>query len=101
MIEGCRWDGDDLVLALKVQPRASRDQLVVDGDRLRARITAPPVDGAANVHLIRFLADAFGVSASRVRVLHGNASRTKVVRIGAPQTLPECLSSALGAHPDN
>jgi uncharacterized protein (TIGR00251 family) len=101
MIEGCRWEGRDLVLALKVQPRASRDQLVVDSNRLRARITAPPVDGAANTHLIRFLADEFGVNAGRVRLMHGSSSRTKVVRIDAPHTVPESLVSALGAAPSS
>jgi hypothetical protein len=41
-----RWDGDDLILSLKIQPKASRDELAEPlGDALKVRITAPPVDG--------------------------------------------------------
>ena len=93
MIAGCRWDGADLVLALRVQPRASRDELLIDGERLRVRITAPPVDGAANAHLVRFLADACGVPVARVALLRGQSGRDKIVRIAAPRLVPPALAS--------
>jgi uncharacterized protein len=95
MTDWHRWDGDDLVLTLRVQPRASRDELRLEGARLRARITAPPVDGAANAHLLRFLADAFGVAPSRVALVRGTTSREKVLRISAPKALPVALAAAL------
>ena len=44
-----RWEGPDLVLQIRVQPRAARDAFVPEDERLRVRITAPPVDGAAKV----------------------------------------------------
>jgi uncharacterized protein (TIGR00251 family) len=48
-----RWDGADLVLDCHLQPRSSADELVGDhGDALKIRITAPPVDGKANAHLV-------------------------------------------------
>jgi uncharacterized protein (TIGR00251 family) len=97
MTAGCRWQGDDLLLAVRVQPRASRDELLIDGDRLRARITAPPVEGAANAHLLRFLADEFGVNASRVRLVRGGTAREKVVRIASPGRLPAALAASLTA----
>jgi len=87
-----RWDGADLVLILRVQPRASRDELLADAARLRARITAPPVDGAANSHLLRFLADRFGVAPSRTELVRGATGREKTVRIRAPQNVPAELS---------
>ena len=93
MTAGCRWDGADLVLALRVQPRASRDELLIDGERVRARITAPPVDGAANAHLLRFLADEFGVSPARVQLVRGLSGREKVVRVHAPARLPAALDA--------
>ena len=87
-----RWDADDLILTLRVQPRASRDTLQPDAARLRVRITAPPVDGAANAYLQRYLADCFGVAASRVALVRGESSREKVVRIASPRSLPPSLS---------
>jgi uncharacterized protein (TIGR00251 family) len=84
-----RWEGDRLLLDLQVQPRASRDQFVGPlADAYKVRITAPPVDGKANDHLIRFLAKAFGVPRSRVTLVAGESSRRKAVHIEAPQALP-------------
>ena len=84
-----RWDGDDLVLQLTVRPKASRDEFAgAQGSRYRVRITAPPVDGRANAHLVRFLARAFGVSRSAITLEAGETSREKRVRIRAPACLP-------------
>ncbi|HBH36254.1 MAG TPA: YggU family protein [Gammaproteobacteria bacterium] len=85
-----QWDGGDLTLYLRIQPRASRDEFAGPyGDRqYRIRITAPPVDGKANQHLMRFLAKAFGVAKSRVELLSGGSGRDKVVRIPRPVKFP-------------
>ncbi len=88
----CRHEGGALVLALRVQPRASRDEVMPPlGDRLKVRITAPPVEGAANAHLVRFLAEEFGVPASRVEVIAGHAGREKRVRVTGPRRRPPWL----------
>jgi uncharacterized protein (TIGR00251 family) len=69
-------------IAIRVQPRASRDEIAgLHGAELRVRITAPPVDGAANDALIRFLARTLGVSRPDVTVLAGHGSRSKVVSV--------------------
>ncbi len=88
-----RWDGDDLVLDLRVQPKASRDRLVGPHgeDAFKVTLTAPPVDGKANAHLVRFLAKAFGVPRARVVLESGQAGRRKRVRIVAPGKLPLSL----------
>jgi uncharacterized protein (TIGR00251 family) len=99
MTDWHRWDGADLVLTVRVQPRASRDELCPDGERLRVRITAPPVDGAANAHLLRFLAGAFGVAPSRTEIVRGASGREKVVRIMAPKTMPDALADHLARRP--
>lgn len=93
---GCwHWEGADLVLGVRVQPRASRDRLeeVRDGC-LRVRLCAPPVDGQANARLCALLADSFGVPKSAVELLAGDAARVKRLRIRAPRRLPEVLLAA-------
>jgi len=91
-----RWDGADLHLQLHVQPRARRDELVgPHGDALKVRITTPPVEGRANAHLRRFLADCFGVPVRQVELLSGAGGRTKRIRIGAPARIPSLLATAL------
>lgn len=88
------WRGDTLVLRLRVQPRASKDEFdeVLD-DRIKLRITAPPIDGKANAHIRAFLADLFDVSRNRVHIAHGETGRNKTVHIEAPRTLPPFLNS--------
>lgn len=87
-------DGDDLVLALYIQPRASRDAVVgAHGDALKVAITAPPVDGAANEHLVAYLAKQFKVSKSQVVLEAGASGRHKRVRIKGPLATPPWLAA--------
>jgi len=90
---GYVWAGADLILWLRVQPRASRDEWVgAAAAQFRVRITAPPVDGQANAHLQAFLATLFGVAKSRVTLLAGDKGRDKRWRITAPQRLPSGIA---------
>lgn len=90
----CVRQGEDLILRVRVQPRASRDEVCgLQGEALKIRITAPPVDGKANAHLIRFLAREFGVAKSAVELLSGETGRDKRLRIHAPARLPEWCSA--------
>ena len=67
---------------VRLQPRASRDEIVgVANGALRIRLHAPPVDGAANEALVRFLANRLDVARSAVRILAGATSRTKTVEV--------------------
>jgi uncharacterized protein len=69
-------------LRLRVQPRASRDEVAgVAGDIIRVRLTAPPVEGAANQALVRFLAARLDVPRSAVTLVSGHTGRTKVVEV--------------------
>lgn len=89
MAAGYVWNDADLILRVRVQPRASRDEWVgLQEDRFRIRITAPPVDGQANAHLRAFLADLFGVAKSQVTLLDGETGRDKRWRIAAPKRWP-------------
>lgn len=84
-----RWDGDDLLLHCHLQPGARREGFAgLHGDRLKIRISAPPVEGRANERLIAWLAEQFGVPQRAVTLERGDTSRQKSVRIAQPAQLP-------------
>lgn len=65
-------------LRVFVQPRASRSQVVgLQGDELKVRLAAPPVDGAANKECCVFLAKLCKLPRSRVKLVAGETSRHK------------------------
>jgi uncharacterized protein len=69
-------------IAVRVIPRAGRDEIAGERDgRLLIRLTAPPVEGAANAALCRLVARCAGVPARRVSIVRGQTSRDKVVRV--------------------
>lgn len=72
------WQRGALVIQVGVQTRASRDEICgVQGELLKIRITAAPVDGKANAHLIAFLAKQCGIRKSAITLLSGETSRQK------------------------
>jgi uncharacterized protein (TIGR00251 family) len=75
--------------SVRVQPRASRDEVLgVRDGRLAVRVTAPPVDSAANEAVVRLLAEWLDVPRGAVRIASGETGRTKVVEIaGAGEAL--------------
>jgi uncharacterized protein (TIGR00251 family) len=69
-------------IALTVLPRASHTELVGEqDDALKVRLSAPPVDGAANSELVRFLTKLLGVRKADIQFLSGERSRRKVVLV--------------------
>ncbi|MBO1518196.1 DUF167 family protein [Oceanisphaera pacifica] len=87
---------DTLYLSLYVQTKTSRDRIVtMVGDELKVAITAPPVDGKANAHLLKWLAKQCKVAPSQVQLLSGHNSRHKRVVIHSPQNIPATLSEYL------
>jgi len=91
-----RWDGGDLILRVRVQPRAAKNELAgLHGDRLKIRLTSPPVDGKANAAVIAFVAALCGVAPSRVMLTAGSAGREKTLRVHAPSRLPAGVTPPL------
>ena len=73
---------EGVVLTVHVQPKSSRTESAgIHGDALKIRVAAPPVEGAANEELIRFLAGTFGVPVSAVQIEKGSTGRRKLVRL--------------------
>ncbi|MBZ4194707.1 MAG: DUF167 family protein [Candidatus Contendobacter sp.] len=92
---GYAWDGADLILRVRVQPRSGRDGwLGLQEGRFAVRITASPVDGQANAHLQEFLAGLCGVAKSRITLLAGATGRDKRLRVSAPKRLPPGVAPA-------
>jgi uncharacterized protein (TIGR00251 family) len=91
--ESCvRQLGDDVVLSVRVQPRASRNEVLeVRDSRLLIRTTAAPADGKANKAVIRLLADFLDVAPSRISLMRGQTQRNKLVRVSGPVELPPAI----------
>jgi uncharacterized protein (TIGR00251 family) len=71
-----------VVIPVHVQPRAARTELAgLHGDAIKIRLRAPPVNGAANEELIRFVAERLGIPRAAVEVLAGATGRRKLLRI--------------------
>src|SRR5699024_12425137 len=82
---------DGLVLRLYIQPKASRDSIVgLHGDEVKVAITAPPVDGQANSHLVKFLGKQFRVAKSQVVIEKGELGRHKQIRSEERRVGKEC-----------
>lgn len=70
------------MLKVRVQPRASRDEIVgLMAGQLKLRLKSPPVDGAANQQLVRFLAKQLKVPQQDIELIRGQTSRDKLVAI--------------------
>lgn len=73
---------DEITVEIKVQPRASRNQIVGEQEgMLKIKLTAPPVEGEANQALIDYLASVLNVPRRNVVLLKGESSRHKIVAI--------------------
>jgi uncharacterized protein (TIGR00251 family) len=88
----CTWDGDTLVLNILGTPNAKRDAIgKVKGPQLCVSVTAVPRAGRATDHMVRFLAEEFGVSVSDIQVVFGRMNVNKQLRIKAPKRLPPVI----------
>ncbi len=73
---------DGVLLAVKLQPRASKNEIgEAEGSELKIRVTAPPVDSAANQALVDLLAGMLNCPRSAVQLLRGQTSRHKTIQI--------------------
>jgi uncharacterized protein len=83
-------------ITVQVVPRGSKNSLAWEQGVLKARLTAPPVDGAANEALIALLAERLGLPKRDIHIVHGVASRRKIVEIAG--MTPEALEARMGGR---
>ena len=81
-----REEAGCLLVAVRVTPRAARDDIALEGDRRRIRLHAPPVKGAANAALLELLARRLGIPRRTITLERGATSREKVLAIAGLST---------------
>lgn len=92
----CAWDEDTLVLNILGTPSAKQDAIgKPKGHQLKVSVTAAPVAGRATDHMVKFLAEAFGVATKDIEVVFGRMNVNKQLRISAPKQLPSVISKQL------
>lgn len=73
---------DGVTFPVRVLPRSSRNEVAGEHEgALKIKLTAPPVEGAANKALIGFLSDKLGVSKSNIEIIIGRSGRSKTVKV--------------------
>ncbi len=73
---------EGIQFAASIQPRSSKNGISgLHNDRLKIRLTSPPVEGAANRLCIKFLAEFLDISPSRVSIVQGLTGRNKTIKI--------------------
>ncbi|MGC6407881.1 DUF167 family protein YggU [Bisgaard Taxon 45] len=87
---------NSLRLRIFLQPKASKDQIVgLHDNELKITITAPPIDGQANAHLLKFLSKTFKVAKSSIVLEKGELNRHKQILIPNPKVIPTEVNALL------
>jgi uncharacterized protein (TIGR00251 family) len=68
-------------IQVKVKPNSRTEEISKEGDSFIVRVKDPPREGKANLAVVKLLAEHFGVSESKVRILSGLRSRNKVIEV--------------------
>ncbi len=73
---------EDLLISINVQPRSSKTEIIgIQDHALKIKLTSPPVEGAANSLLIKFISKELGIAKSRIKLKSGEKSRQKKIII--------------------
>ena len=97
-----RVQADGVLLSVKLQPRASANEIGdALGSELRIKVTAPPVEAAANEALVKLLAQQLDCPRNRVELVRGHTSRHKTIKLYslAPEDVVKKLGEGLMPKP--
>ena len=83
MIQGADKSRKSVKISVRLQPKASREELRVwdEGGVLRVRVKEAPVDGAANAALVRLVAKRLRISRGAISIIHGATGRNKILKV--------------------
>jgi uncharacterized protein (TIGR00251 family) len=88
------WKNDELYLHIYLKPRSKKNALMgLHNNKLKILLTSPPVDNAANEHLVEFLAKYFHVAKNQITLIKGAASSNKTVCIKGATYAEQLLST--------
>ncbi|MEK6678367.1 MAG: DUF167 domain-containing protein [Nitrospirota bacterium] len=75
-------DNEGVILPVRIQPRASKDEIVGEyNGALKIKLTSPPVEGEANRRCIEFLSKRFKIAKSQLEIIKGEKSKDKLIKI--------------------
>ncbi|MDR1327961.1 MAG: DUF167 domain-containing protein [Heliobacteriaceae bacterium] len=70
---------EEVKLQVRITPNASRNEVTQDGDLLKVKLTAPPVDGKANKALLEILSKYFKIPKTSIKIIKGETSKNKLL----------------------
>ncbi len=86
-----------LIVGLRISPNAKKNEIIKDGDLIKIKITAQPIDGKANKTLIEFLSKKFKIPKTSIKIVKGETSKEKsVLFITGNEELIKLLSESFG-----
>ncbi len=87
----CVWHKPTILgLRVYIQTNASCDEVMgLYGDSIKIRLTAKPIAGEANKHLIKYLAKCFQIKKNQIKILRGKTSRSKILEINNVSNIPD------------
>ncbi len=74
-----RQTTDGIIVNIKISPNAKRNEIIKDGNNIKIKITAQPVDGKANKSVIEFLSKNFKIPKTSIKILKGETSKEKTI----------------------
>ena len=74
-----RKTNEGIIVNLRISPNAKKNEIIKDGDIIKVKITALPIDGKANKALVEFLAKNFKIPKTSIEILKGETSKEKTI----------------------
>lgn len=74
-----RKTNEGIIVNLKISPNAKKNEIIKDGDIIKVKITALPIDGKANKALVEFFAKIFKIPKTSIEILKGETSKEKTI----------------------
>lgn len=74
-----RKTNEGILVNLRISPNAKKNEIIKDGDIIKVKITALPIDGKANKALVEFFSKNFKIPKTSIEILKGETSKEKTI----------------------